>query len=188
MVNELVVPIAIEDLVNEVFSEISEGKEYVIKGWELDRVYVEMGNDTYVIRMWNISEYEIRWTLFIDVLDEDGGSHGEPLKEGISDYSTDDEVRESIFDISEWEEEMNESKFVSLVLNFLKDEIIECDDASEDGGVHVELRNCNYYVNGRKWKVELEKLLKENGYGFYFTGANSHWTNIYKDKNLVPSV
>ncbi|WP_285395260.1 hypothetical protein [Lysinibacillus sp. fls2-241-R2A-57] len=48
-----------------------------------------------------------------------------------------------------------------MVLNFLKDEINECDGASEDSGVHVDLRNCNYYVLGRKWTEVIEEFLKK---------------------------
>jgi len=147
-----------------------------------------MEDQSYCVRMWSIDEYEIRWTLFIDIPDEDGGTHGEPINEGITDYDSSKDEREVTFDLSEWEEEMKESEFVSLVLNFLKDEIVECHGASEDGGVDVDLRNCNYYVLGRKWTEVIEELLKENGYGFYFTGADGHWTNIYKDKGLVPHI
>ncbi|MDM5248501.1 MULTISPECIES: hypothetical protein [unclassified Lysinibacillus] len=59
--------------------------------------------------MWNIDEYEIRWTLFIDIPDEDGGTHSEPINEGITDFDSSEDEREMKFNLSEWEEEMKES-------------------------------------------------------------------------------
>lgn len=186
MVKTLVVPVAIEDLVNEAFRGIGEGKEYVITDWDLDRVYVEMEGQSYSIRMWNIDEYEIRWTLFVDIPDSDGGSHGEPINEGVSNYDSSEDERQVTFNMSEWKEEMQESKFVSLVLNFLKDEIIECNDASEES-VTVDLRNCNYYVNGRPWEKTLENVLIENGFEFSLGGGDGHGTTVY-NKNLVSHI
>jgi hypothetical protein len=56
---------------------------YEIEDWDLDRVYLMVGKEEYTIRMWNITDTYIRWTLFIDVPDEDGGSHGEEVIEGL---------------------------------------------------------------------------------------------------------
>ncbi|HZH61740.1 MAG TPA: hypothetical protein VEY70_19640 [Metabacillus sp.] len=77
------IPQPIKDLAAEVLN----GQNYIIEDWDLDRVYIKVDDQDYIIRMWNITEDDIRWTLFIDVPDEDGGSHGEEIDFGIFEYN-----------------------------------------------------------------------------------------------------
>jgi antitoxin component HigA of HigAB toxin-antitoxin module len=81
------IPKPIKNLTKHVIDE----KSFEIVDWDLDRVYLKSEANEMTIRMWNITADDIRWTLFVDVPDEDGGSHGEELESGIFEY----EVEES---------------------------------------------------------------------------------------------
>jgi len=72
-------PQQIIDLAEKVVGK----KDVIINDWDLDRVYLNKGKDEMTIRMWDITDTYIRWTLFLDVPDNDGGSHGEEIKSGI---------------------------------------------------------------------------------------------------------
>lgn len=67
------------NLTNEVF----EGKEITIEDWDLDRIYITSDNQEYTIRMWNVRESEVDWTLFKSVDNGDGTGHGVEQKEGV---------------------------------------------------------------------------------------------------------
>jgi hypothetical protein len=76
------IPKPLIDLAYKVFDKA----KFTINDWDLDRVYITKGRHEYTIRMWNIDGDKIKWTLFKDIPDEDGGSHGEEQKHGIFHY------------------------------------------------------------------------------------------------------
>lgn len=75
-------PEPIINLAKKVFGKA----KIILNDWDLDRVYISKGKEAYTTRMWNIDENSIRWTLFKDIPDEDGGSHGEECKSGMFRY------------------------------------------------------------------------------------------------------
>jgi hypothetical protein len=87
----------LEQLVKKVISKTPFKKKYelttkdvVITDCYDSRTFFECDGNEFTIRMWDIENINggkqgrIRWTLFLDVPDEDGGSHGEELSSGIS--------------------------------------------------------------------------------------------------------
>ena len=81
MTTKLDIPQPIIDLTKQVLGN----REFIIKDWDLDRVYLDVDStqDDYTIRMWNITDDDIRWTLFKTIWEEDGGGHGQAEAEGI---------------------------------------------------------------------------------------------------------
>ncbi|MEC1725882.1 hypothetical protein P9E34_14280 [Schinkia azotoformans] len=172
-------PQPIQDLANQIFGD----SNYKLYDWDLDRIYIERDNEEYTIRMWNITDETIRWTLFKDVPDEDGGSHGEEMDFGLFEYEL--EPQEEVynnFSLEKFEYEMNQSKFVALVLDFLKDEILECDSCSEEYGITINLKDVNFVVSGVEWDTAIQEYLGTNGYhNVNFTFGDGNWTTIYKN-------
>lgn len=79
---ELSIPKQVTNLVKDVF----ENENIKIVDWDLDRIYLENDDYEYTIRMWDITENQIRWTLFKSVDNGDGTGHGEELKSGEYGY------------------------------------------------------------------------------------------------------
>lgn len=173
-------PQPIQALAKEVFGENSN---YTITDWDLDRVYINKDGHEHTIRMWNITEEEIRWTSVKYTFDDNGVEHREELGEGIFDYAYEAELEQrrnqtSDFSLTEVEDEMNQSEYVSLVMNFLKDEILDCIDASENW-ITVDLRDCNFEVNGVNWHEALQEHLSKYNYSVRFTGGDGHWSSVH---------
>lgn len=76
------IPQAISDLAEFILTN----KEFTINDWDLDRVYLDVAGDEYDIRMWNITDVDIRWTLFKIIDDGDGSGHGEEVSSGVYDF------------------------------------------------------------------------------------------------------
>jgi len=76
----------LESLVSRVLNkcEIHPDGTVIIDDWDLDRVYLTIDNQDYVIRMWNIGGTEklviIEWTLF---LFKENESHGTRIEAGV---------------------------------------------------------------------------------------------------------
>jgi hypothetical protein len=83
--------------------------------------------------------------------------------------------------LTEMEYEMSESKFVALVLDFLKDEILECDSCSEEYGITLNLKDVNFEIDGVEWETAIQDYLSEHSYGARFTFGDGNWTTIYKN-------
>lgn len=82
-VEEVEIPEPIIKLVKKVFGK----KNVKIIDWDMDRVYIgEDVQDDYTIRMWNITDNSIRWTLFKSIWNEDGSGYGEEQKSGNFKY------------------------------------------------------------------------------------------------------
>lgn len=69
-----------QSLVAEVFG--NNAYAYKVEYADLDRIEGMMGDQHLSIRMWDVTESAIRWTLFQDVSNGDGSSHGEELRSG----------------------------------------------------------------------------------------------------------
>ena len=68
-----------EKLVSAVLKKaFGEAKDYSIEDADLDRVYFSMDGREYTVRMWNIYDNKIDWTLYKCVDD-----HGERITGGI---------------------------------------------------------------------------------------------------------
>lgn len=57
--------------------------EHEVLDFDLDRVEVKMNGEDYIIRTWDISEEDIRWTLFKKVSEE-----FEEIKSGVYYFSS----------------------------------------------------------------------------------------------------
>ena len=55
-----------------------EKKSFTITDADLDRVYFEIEGDDYIVRMWNITDRTIEYTLYKCV-----GDHGEDISSGV---------------------------------------------------------------------------------------------------------
>ena len=68
-----------EKLVNAVLEKaFEEKKSFTITDADLDRVYLEIEGEDYIVRMWNITDRTIEYTLFKCV-----GDHGEDVSRGV---------------------------------------------------------------------------------------------------------
>lgn len=76
-------PKAVVGLVDTVFN----GENVEVTDWDMDRIYIDKNNQEYTIRMWNVTDKYVRWELFKMIDDEDGGGHGESIKEGTFKYA-----------------------------------------------------------------------------------------------------
>ena len=61
----------------------------IIEDFDMDRVYMGINGNEYVLRTWNIieiskNEFRIDWTLFAMIDDGNGGGHGEELSCGTT--------------------------------------------------------------------------------------------------------
>lgn len=73
-------PTNVKELAEEVFGDMV----FRIENYDLDRIYLTTPNDEeYVIRMWSVTETQVRWTLFKTIWKEDGSGYGEKIKSGI---------------------------------------------------------------------------------------------------------
>jgi hypothetical protein len=92
----------LEQLVKKAISKTPTRKKYGLVNNDViivdcydSRTFFKCNNNEFTIRMWDVENINggkqgrIRWTLFLDVQDENGGSHGEELSSGVSlvDYS-----------------------------------------------------------------------------------------------------
>ena len=87
------IPKTIQSLVNKVLLKTAFKKEHGLFGdieildYDLDRVYLEVNDVEFTIRMWNVIDipkgYKIVWTFFKDIPNE-YGSHGEEIGCGES--------------------------------------------------------------------------------------------------------
>ncbi|KIL38686.1 hypothetical protein SD70_24880 [Gordoniibacillus kamchatkensis] len=71
-------------------------------------------------------------------------------------------------------------KFVSLVLDFLGDEVVEAEEYYYNS-VTVNLKDVNFKINGVEWEQAIQERLKQNGYdniGFEYGDGN--WVTISK--------
>jgi len=176
------IPQPIQDLAKQIFGEESN---YKLTDWDLDRIYIDKDDEDFTVRMWNISDDEIRWTLFKTIWDGNGGGHGEEMENGIFEYEVEPKTKQvSNFSLAEMENEMNKSKFVTLTLDFLKDEIMECFEASEEDGITVNLKDVNYEINGVEWNKAIQEYLSKQNYGVSFTFGDGNWTTIYKNTQM----
>lgn len=94
------IPQPVQDLAKKVLIS-----DYTIEDWDIDRIYIKKGDHDYTIRMWNITDDDIRWTLFIDVPDKDGGSHGEEMDFGIFEYTVKETKGMMMWVVAGWDEE-----------------------------------------------------------------------------------
>lgn len=69
------VPKVGKELTKTVFSKYSS--DYNIVYWDLDNIFIESDKEEFQIRMWDMTEEYISWTLFKSV-----GSCGEPIESG----------------------------------------------------------------------------------------------------------
>lgn len=81
----------LKPLVSRVLNkcEIHPGISVNIDDWDLDRVYLTIDGQEYIIRMWDIHQSEkmiiIGWSLF---LFKEGESHGALINSGICKFRT----------------------------------------------------------------------------------------------------
>lgn len=81
-----------KDLTVQVLAQgnISEEMPVTIDDWDLDRIYMTIGDKEYTIRTWDIHQTErlikVRWTLFVIVGDSSGNAHGEEICGGNSQF------------------------------------------------------------------------------------------------------
>lgn len=80
--------IEIPEVIFKLTQNVLCNREFIIKDWDLDRIYLDVDrtNDDYTIRMWNITENSISWTLFKTIWNDDGGGHGGEESEGTFNY------------------------------------------------------------------------------------------------------
>jgi len=90
-----------KDLTVQVLAQgnISEKTPVTIDDWDLDRIYMTIGDKEYTIRTWDIHQtkrlIKVRWTLFVTVGDIDSGTaHGEEICGGNSQFKIADYERE----------------------------------------------------------------------------------------------
>ncbi|MGE8079264.1 hypothetical protein [Peribacillus loiseleuriae] len=102
MTNTQQLPQPIQDLAKQLFGNKGE---YTITDWDLDRIYIDKDDHEYTIRMWNITDEDIRWTLFKIIPDEDGGSHGEEVDYGIFEYTIKGNKRMLEWVVAGWDDE-----------------------------------------------------------------------------------
>jgi hypothetical protein len=62
---------------------------YTINDFDLDRIYLSSNNEEYTIRLWNVTNYFVEWTLFKDMYNNDGTGYGEKIKNGKYYYKKD---------------------------------------------------------------------------------------------------
>lgn len=103
-----------KDLTVQVLAQgnISEETPVTIDGWDLDRIYMTIGDKDYTIRTWDIHQtkrlIKVRWTLFVTVGDFDNGTaHGEEICGGssqfkIADYEREDERQAELAEEEDW--------------------------------------------------------------------------------------
>ena len=81
-----------KDLTVQVLAQgnISEETPVTIDDWDLDRIYMTIGDKEYTIRTWDIRQtkrlIKVRWTLFVTVDDNSGNAHGEEICGGNSQF------------------------------------------------------------------------------------------------------
>ena len=95
IINETESPF-LTDFVIKVLQKTSNKKQYgldkdiTILDYDLDRIYLKISEtQEFTIRTWDYYEYtvnkmKVRWTLFINIRDENGGGHGEELSNGLT--------------------------------------------------------------------------------------------------------
>ncbi|MFJ8247348.1 hypothetical protein [Peribacillus asahii] len=76
-------PEPIVGLVKEVF----KNEDVKVADWDMDRIYIDKGNEEYTIRTWDITKTNVRWTLFKNINNPDGTGHGEEVSEGNFKYA-----------------------------------------------------------------------------------------------------
>lgn len=80
-----------KDLTVQVLAQGNIGEEtpVTIDDWDLDRIYMTIGDKEYTIRTWDIHQtkrlIKVRWTLFVTVGDS-GTAHGEEICGGNSQF------------------------------------------------------------------------------------------------------
>jgi hypothetical protein len=75
-------PKAVIGLVGTIFDDES----VEVTDWDMDRIYVDKNDQEYTIRMWDVTNTNVRWELF-KIVPDDTGSHGESVKEGNYKYA-----------------------------------------------------------------------------------------------------
>jgi hypothetical protein len=65
------------DLVKHVFKD----KEVAVTDWDLDRIFISCIDGDYFIRMWNITDHYVDWTLFKEEKDS-----ATQIKDGMFKY------------------------------------------------------------------------------------------------------
>jgi hypothetical protein len=58
--NNQSLPKGVVNLVKHVFKD----KEVTVTDWDLDRIFISCIDGDYFIRMWNITDHYVDWTLF----------------------------------------------------------------------------------------------------------------------------
>ncbi|MFC0212114.1 hypothetical protein ACFFK0_06535 [Paenibacillus chartarius] len=73
-----------------------------------------------------------------------------------------------------------QQKYVSLVLKFLSDEVVEAEEYGSDS-VTLNLKDVNFEIDGVEWEQAIQEHLKENGYNdVSFQYGDGNWVTIYK--------
>lgn len=73
-----------------------------------------------------------------------------------------------------------QNKFVSLVLDFLGDEVVEAEEYDSES-VKLNLNDVNFEINGAEWEQAIKEHLKGNGYDdISFNYGNENWVTVIK--------
>lgn len=67
---------------------VFKGEDVIIDDYDRSRIYINRNDsDTFTIRMWNVTNKHVEWTLFKNILNEDGSGHGEEIKNGVYKFN-----------------------------------------------------------------------------------------------------
>jgi hypothetical protein len=75
---------------------------------------------------------------------------------------------------------MNEREFVTLILDFMKDEVVEFEKYGHFE-VTLNLKDVNLEIAGVDWNIAIKQFLIKRGYNVRFEFGDENWVTIFKN-------